>query len=36
MAFNPSEQPENTTAYIHPRDTHLHRIENAMQYNDAG
>jgi hypothetical protein len=36
MAFNPNDQPVNTSAYVHPRDPHLHRIENAMQYNDAG
>jgi hypothetical protein len=36
MAFNPSEQPANTTSYIHPRDPHLHRVENAMEYNAGG
>ena len=30
------EQPINTSSYVHPRDPHLHRIENAMEYNDAG
>ena len=30
------EQPINSTSYIHPRDPHLHRIENAMQYSTAG
>ena len=35
MPINPSEQPGNTSTYIHPRDPHLHRIENAMEY-DAG
>jgi hypothetical protein len=36
MAFNPNDQPANTTTYIHPRDPHLHRIENAMNYSAAG
>jgi hypothetical protein len=30
------EQPINTSSYVHPRDPHLHRIENAMQYNATG
>jgi hypothetical protein len=30
------EQPINTSSYVHPRDPHLHRIENAMEYDDAG
>jgi hypothetical protein len=30
------EQPINTSSYVHPRDPHLHRIENAMKYNAAG
>ena len=30
------DQPQNTTAYAHPRDPNLNRIENAMEYNDAG
>ena len=29
------DQPQNTTAYVHPRDPNLNRIENAMVYNDA-
>jgi len=36
MAFNPSEQPPNTTGYEHPGDPNLRRIENAMAYNRAG
>ena len=36
MALFPSEQPTNTTSYVHPRDPHLHRIENAMDYTAAG
>lgn len=36
MPINPSEQPENTSSYVHPRDPHLHRIENSMQYNTDG
>ena len=30
------EQPINTSSYVHPRDPHLHRIENAMVYNANG
>jgi hypothetical protein len=36
MALFPNEQPTNTTSYVHPRDPHLHRIENAMDYTAAG
>jgi hypothetical protein len=36
MAFNPNDQPVNTSDYVHPRDPHLHRIENAMEYDVAG
>ena len=36
MPINPSEQPGNTSTYIHPRDPHLHRIENAMEYDAYG
>jgi hypothetical protein len=36
MALFPNEQPTNTSAYVHPRDPHLHRVENAMQYNADG
>ncbi len=36
MALFPNEQPINTTSYVHLRDPHLHRIENAMQYNSLG
>ena len=36
MPINPSEQPGNTSAYVHPRDPHLHRIENSMEYNALG
>ena len=36
MALFPSEQPENTTSYIHLRDPNLNRIENSMQYNTDG
>ena len=36
MALFPSEQPVNTSAYVHPRDPHLHRIENAMEYKEDG
>ena len=36
MALFPNEQPTNTSAYVHPRDPHLHRIENAMEYNPDG
>jgi hypothetical protein len=36
MALFPSEQPENTTSYVHLRDPNLNRIENSMQYNNAG
>jgi len=28
------DQPQNTTAYVHPRDPNLNRIENAMEYAD--
>ncbi len=30
------EQPINTSGYIHPRDPHLHRVENVMEYNALG
>ena len=30
------EQPINTSSYVHPRDPHLHRIENAMEYDPDG
>ena len=36
MALFPNEQPTNTTNYVHPRDPHLHRIENSMEYNPRG
>ena len=36
MALFPSEQPPNTTAYEHPRDPNLNRIENTLQYNTDG
>jgi len=29
------DQPQNTTAYVHPRDPNLNRIENAMEYSDG-
>jgi hypothetical protein len=36
MALFPSEQPTNSSSYVHPRDPHLHRIENVMEYDLAG
>lgn len=36
MAVFPSEQPQNTTAYVHGRDPNLNRIENTLKYNATG
>lgn len=30
------DQPENSTAYVHPRDPNLNRLENVTQYNTDG
>ena len=29
------DQPQNTTAYVHPRDPNLNRLESAMEYSDG-
>lgn len=36
MALNPREQPENTTAYSHPREPNLNDLHTAMEYLDDG
>ena len=36
MALFPNEQPTNTSNYVHPRDPHLHRIENSLTYDPEG